>query len=387
MRFTDAVLHHHRRAGLAMAGLAMAALALPGLLITTAATASASPASTLTARTTAGATTHTAKPAPARPSTSPGAATGTAIPAKPQGRHENRPLTPWTVTLTATPNLLWPTQYTTLTATASTNVGPTPYYLRIYDLTAGTYIVTCATGTTCTTPVTQPAPTTHLYEAVISYSSASYPPAGQQAASGETGVSWQGTDLTLAASPATVAVGATSTLTATTSQNIGPSPFWTEIFDTTTGTMIAACGYGTTCTATITQPAATTHAYIAYLSANSTAYPPASIQETSTLSFITWSNLGWQVSLSAPASTYGSETVTATASGNVLPTPYYIEIFNQNGTRLAESGSGTTCTATFTPTTAGSNLVAFISSYSTTFPPPGIVATSNEITSYLRIIP
>jgi hypothetical protein len=74
-------------------------------------------------------------------------------------------------------------------------------------------------------------------------------------------------------------------------------------------------------------------------------------------------------------------------SGNVGPTPYYIEIFNETGTRLAVCGSGSTCSATFTPSYAGSNLVAFISGNSAAFPPPAIVASSSVITSYLRIIP
>jgi hypothetical protein len=271
--------------------------------------------------------------------------------------------------------------------TASSDVGPTPYYLRIYDVTAGAYVVTCGTGTTCSAPVTQPVPATHYYVAVVSYASTGYPPAGEQAVSSEIGVVWHGVSLTLGASHPTVPVGASSTLTATTSEDIGPSPFWTEIFDVTTGTRVAVCGYGTTCSATVSQAAAATHEYVAYLSANSAAYPPPSIQETSLLSFITWSNLGWRVSLSAPSGTYGSETVTATTNANVGPTPYYIEIFNETGVLLAVCGSGTSCSATFTPSYAGSDLVAFVTSYSTAFPPAGIVASSNVATTYLRIIP
>jgi hypothetical protein len=360
----------------------MAALALPGLLVASAATAAASPVARV-----APAATQSGKPVPVRPPSSRGAGIGASIPAKPHGLRGNSLPSTWTVSLTASPNLLWPTQYSTLTATASADVGPTPYYLRIYDQTAGAYVVTCATGTTCSTSVTQPTPTTHYYVAVVSYASTGYPPSGEQAVSGEAGVVWHGVSLTLAASQATVPVGAASTLTATTSQDIGPSPFWTEIFDVTTGTRIAVCGYGTVCSATVSQAAATTHSYIAYLSADSTAYPPPGIQETSLLSFVTWSNLGWRVSLSAPAGTFGSETVTATANGDVGPTPYYIEIFNETGTRLAACGSGSTCSVTFTPSYAGSNLVAFISGASTVLPPSSIVASSNVVTSYLRIIP
>ena len=211
MRFADVVRHSHR-----VAGLAVAALALPGLLLASAAAASASPltatAASAPARVAAAAT-QAGKPVPVRPPSSPGAGIGASIPAKPHGLRENSPLTTWTVTLTASPNLLWPTQYSNLTATANMDVGPTPYYLRVYDQTAGAYVVTCATGTTCSTSVTQPTPTTHYYVAVVSYASAGYPPSGEQAVSGEAGVVWHGVSLALAASQATVPVGAASTLT------------------------------------------------------------------------------------------------------------------------------------------------------------------------------
>jgi hypothetical protein len=363
------------------ARLALTVLAVPGMIMAVTVSAAASPAS---APPTAA---RSAKPVPTRPPSSPGAGIGAAIPAKPHRSGGARPLTAWTVTLTASPNLLWPTQYSTLTATASMNVGPTPYYLRIYDETAHAYVVTCGTGTTCSASVTQPTPATHYYIAVVSDASAAYPPGGDQAASSDVGVVWHGVYLSLSASPTTLPAGGASTLTATTSSDIGPSPFWTEIYDATTQTRLAVCGFGTSCSATVSQSAATTHEYIAYLSSNSAAYPPTGIQETSPLSFVTWSNLGWRVSLSAPSATFGNETVTATANGNVGPTPYYIEIFDETGTRLAECGSGSACSVTFPPSYSGSNLAAFISGYSTTLPPAGIVASSNIVTSYLRIIP
>ncbi|HEY4854185.1 MAG TPA: hypothetical protein VII22_25645, partial [Streptosporangiaceae bacterium] len=180
--------------------LALALLALPVMIVAGTISAAASPAPT------APVGAHIGKPVPVRPPSSPGAGLGAAIPAKPHHAREVAPLTAWSVSLTASPNWLWPTQYSTLTATANMNVGPTPYYLRIYDETAGAYVVTCATGTTCSVPVTQPTPTTHYYIAVVSYASSGYPPGGEQAASGTVGVVWQGVYLSLSASPTTVPV-------------------------------------------------------------------------------------------------------------------------------------------------------------------------------------
>jgi hypothetical protein len=97
----------------------------------------------------------------------------------------------WTVTLAASPTGLLPGQYSTLTATANMNVGPTPYYLRIYDETTGEYVATCGTGTTCSTSVTQPAPATDDYIALVSDASALYPPGSEQAGSAVVPVVWR----------------------------------------------------------------------------------------------------------------------------------------------------------------------------------------------------
>src|ERR1039457_4936648 len=174
------------------ARLALAAFAVPGLLAAGAMSAAASSApapaaanqAAATGPTTTGAATHAGKRGPTRPATiSPGAGLGAAIPAKPHRAAGARSLAAWTVSLTDSINWLWPTQYSTLTATTNVNVGPTPYYLRIYDETANAYVVTCATGTTCAVPVTQQTPATHYYVAVVSDPSASYPPGSVQATS------------------------------------------------------------------------------------------------------------------------------------------------------------------------------------------------------------
>src|SRR5580698_4029864 len=137
-----------RSARTGLAALALAGIVVPGLALAGAASASASPATAAAA--------HASKPVPPPPPPStPGAGLGTAIPAKRHRATVPRPGTAgWTVTLTASPDPQWPTEYSTLTATTNMNVGPTPYYLRIYDQTAQAWVITCGTGTTCTAPVT-----------------------------------------------------------------------------------------------------------------------------------------------------------------------------------------------------------------------------------------
>ena len=361
--------------------LALMLLALSGLVMAGTASAAASPGPTPSA------SAHVAKPVPVRPPSSPGAGIGTAIPAKPHPAGAVHPLAAWSVTLTASSTYLWPTTYSTLTAAANQDVDPTLYYLRIYDETARAYVITCAHGTTCTIPVTQPTPTHHSYTAFVALNSASYPPDGAQARSSEVGVDWRGVGLTLSADRTTTRLGTVSQLAATTSADIGPSPFWIEIYDATTGTRLASEPDGTQAFALVVQHLATTHKFVAYLSSNSTTYPPPGIQETSPITFVTWSNLGWTVSLSAAPGTFGSEPVTATTNADVGPTPYDIEIFDEAGNRLAACGSGSSCSVNFTPSYDGSNLVAFVSPYSATFPPDGVIASSNTVTTTLRIIP
>jgi hypothetical protein len=59
--------------------------------------------------------------------------------------------------------------------------------------------------------------------------------------------------VSLAASSSYAALGQPVTLTATTNTDVGPTPYYITIYSETTGADLATCGYGTTCTATVTQ--------------------------------------------------------------------------------------------------------------------------------------
>jgi hypothetical protein len=288
------------------------------------------------------------------------------------------PPPPWTTTISATPQTLWPTQNSTIVVTANGDVGPTPYYIRIYDTTTSTptLLASCGTGTTCSVSVTRPTPAVGNFQGKLTDFAGNVVPGSQ---SGTVAVNWQGVTLSLAASPTTLNPNQPSTLTATSSLDIGPSPFYVLIYDTTTNTRVATCGFGTTCSATVVQPSGT-HCYVAELAANTN--PATQIQATSNLACVTWSSAGWRISLSANPSpfTFGTTLLTANVNANVGPTPYYIEIFNENGTRVAICGSGTSCSATVTPAfPPGSDYIAFVSDSSSTFPPGNIQASSNVV--------
>jgi hypothetical protein len=184
----------------------------------------------------------------------------------------------------------------------------------------------------------------------------------------------------VAASSNTTSVGASVTLTVTADQDIGPTPYYLEIFDVTTGGRVVACGFGTTCSGNVSQSAATTHKYVGYLASGlEGTNPPSGVVSTSAFTFVTWNNLGYRVSVPVQVTCFephGSAVITATTNIDVGPTPYWIEIFNQAGTRLAVCGSGTTCTGSASCGTVGA-YYGFISSNSTSFPPAGIQASSN----------
>ncbi|MCK9893606.1 hypothetical protein MXD60_03210 [Frankia sp. AgB32] len=301
-----------------------------------------------------------------------------------KARHAVGPAVAYHVSLAASPSSLWPTQYSTLTARSSGDVGPTPYWISIVDVATHTYLARCGSGTVCTASVTRPSATAASYQAYVSAypTDGIVPPGAVQATSQPVTVSWHSTSLTLSTNATTLPLGRAATLVATTGDDVGPSPFYIEIFDTTTGGRLTYCGFGTSCTATVSQPTATTHSFVAHVAPYGTTAPPAGAIATSTTSYITWSPLGHQISLTvAPRSIISpTATLTATSTIDVGPTPYFIEILNQRtGALVTICGTGTSCVATVSLGSGSTPFIAFIAPYSSALPPAGAVANSNRL--------
>ncbi|GAA1548536.1 hypothetical protein GCM10009827_081070 [Dactylosporangium maewongense] len=332
-----------------------------------------------------------AKPLPAAPSHGPNVQLGTGLPVKPAVPQRQSTLAAgWQVSLNVPgmaptsegvmTSVFWVTQNAHITATANQDVGPTPYYIRIYR--NSTQFAICGTGTTCSVDATSSVIDSAWFSADISDAAgnkivASNPPFVL--------VDWHSTTVGLSTSQTTTSIGSAVTLTATTAFDVGPSPFYTQIFDLTTGARVQICGTGTSCSVSIAQSSATTHRYRAFVSHNSATFPLPAVQATSLINWVTWSNSGLRVSLTAPVFTQTTETVTATANSSVTPTPWYIEIFDADtGVRIAFCGNGSVCSLTgYTPPTPNvdTHLIAFISSLSTAFPPANIQASSNVVTT------
>jgi hypothetical protein len=130
----------------------------------------------------------------------------------------------------------------------------------------------------------------------------------------------------------------------------------------------------------VSQSAATTHAYVGYLASGlEGANPPSGVVSTSVNTFVTWNNLGYRVSVPVEVACFephGFAIITATANIDVGPTPYFIEIYNQAGTRISVCSSGSTCQGGGSCGSVGA-YYGFISFSSISFPPAGIQASSN----------
>src|SRR5260370_7648284 len=89
------------------------------------------------------------------------------------------------------------------------------------------------------------------------------------------------TNLTLSAYPNAVAPGAYSTLTADAhAYDDGPTPWFLEISDASTGASVPICGTATPCSASVSQRPPTPHSYIAYIPSYTTTTPPTRIHPT-----------------------------------------------------------------------------------------------------------
>ncbi|WP_031525317.1 hypothetical protein [Streptomyces sp. NRRL F-5123] len=172
----------------------------------------------------------------------------------------------------------------TLSAYSSFDVAPTAYYIQIWDLTAHTLLVSCPSGNTCSVNVTQSASTTHSFVGTVALSAASYPPAGIQSTSAVNYVAW----VSGFAPYYSVSMSALSqtfppyngVLTATSTTDVGPTAYYIEIFDVTTGTLIAQCGTGTQCVATVSY-ADTAHTHVAFISGSGSSLPPPTVRAAS----------------------------------------------------------------------------------------------------------
>ena len=155
----------------------------------------------------------------------------------------------------------------------------------------------------------------------------------------------------------TVPIGQAVTLTATTDQDVRYTPYYIDVYDTTTGTLMNECSFGVSCPISVAQSVASTHIYVGYVAAwdpntgvpNSA--PPPQIQGTSAeADYITWTNSGYQISLSGPDSVPAGKGGTYFATTNAsVPPGDSIQIYNETTGRALKNCSSSPCVVSYQP--------------------------------------
>jgi len=232
------------------------------------------------------ATASPGKPSPSATAASAIAPAGTAVPRKPSGIHADATscadefVILWSFTSSAT---TVPTgSYVRLTATMTCDIGPTPYFVQIFDTTTRQPVATCGAGTSCSVTLTQSAASTHNYVAYLDYYSSTYPPLIAPEQSLNTYVTWEapqnGFTISLSG-PASVQ--GSGTYTAYVNQDVGPTQYWIEIFNETTGRRLGSCIKGTQCSVTFDPAGNPGDDLVAFVCDLDTGLPPAATQASS----------------------------------------------------------------------------------------------------------
>lgn len=73
----------------------------------------------------------------------------------------------WSVSLTASASEVFDGESVTFTATTNADVGPTPWFITIEDLSLPGSVEECGSGTTCSVTWTFDSPTTVVFQALV----------------------------------------------------------------------------------------------------------------------------------------------------------------------------------------------------------------------------
>jgi hypothetical protein len=239
-----------------------------------------------------------------------------------------------------------------LTATASSNVGPTPYSIRIIESGTDDQVASCGSGTECFYSVSigweeNEHPTNRSYRAEVSAGTE-----GERTISDEVTITVERDtfDISLSSTYSSVQVPESFTLTAKTGREVGPTPYSIRIIESGTGTQVASCGSGAECSTTIGTSwsenlEARARSFYAVVSSSSYTLEESNNISVAVMPFFFTVSLSLTYSRTEGS---GSEaktwyTATATTNRNVGPTPYWIRI--KDGNTIVDScGGGTECT-------------------------------------------
>jgi hypothetical protein len=177
-----------------------------------------------------------------------------------------------------------------VTPIAGSSAGGTTLAVSGSGFSAGATVTVAgvpATNVTVTSPTAltavAPAGTTTGDVSVTTANGTSAPTVGDQFTHT---LATNGYAITLSSSASRPAVGGAVTLTATANQDLGPTPYFYSIVDTTTGQVLATNGSGRVLTVTVTQNDPTTKRYVAQIDIHG----HAPLQAVATPQVVTWAN-------------------------------------------------------------------------------------------------
>ncbi|HEX4221317.1 MAG TPA: hypothetical protein VHZ97_03075 [Pseudonocardiaceae bacterium] len=308
------------------------------------------------------------------------------------------PASAFTINLTASASSVLVGQPVNFTATTNIPVNGTGNVITIWAESLGEpdrLLATCNSGTACAATDVYWSEDGANYYAYVAPPSSGVPTNWVAINQTLVGAHWSPIVIEdFTASATTVPAGrGTTLLTTTLYEDPGPTPFWVEVFDVTTRSILVKCKAGTTCLATAAIPIAATEQYTAYVTTDSSGnFPPSGhVEESSKPAYVTWSSAAYQVSLSGPSivSAPGPTPLTVTTNRNPSLDGYAIEVFDTStGAYVGGCSSGTTCNVNATESIYGViDYVAFVAPFGTSLPPANTQASSNVVRVLLRPIP
>ena len=240
----------------------------------------------------------------------------------------------------------------TLTATLDRDVGPTPYSVAIIDDDTGSSVGGCGSGTSCTVTVgtsysaDNANPRTRHFHAEVTGSGGPYGPSGQVSVE----IRRFNFDVSLASDKSAVTVPDSFTLTATLDRDVGPTPYSVQIVDDDTGSSVGGCSSGTTCRVTVGSSYSDDNANPRTRHFHAEVVGSGGPYGRSGQVGVAIERFDFDVSLASDRSAVtvpDSFTLTATLDRDVGPTPYSVQIVDDDtGSSVGGCGSGTTCQIT-----------------------------------------
>lgn len=234
----------------------------------------------------------------------------------------------------------------------SGDIGPTPYYLMIFDESNHTSIAVCGSGTDCSATVSESVAVNDTFMGyVASYCNVgcTEPPPGEQSQTVAQNVTWLSTSIT--ASQGYTAAGDPVTLTATDNTINHTTNISLTVYEEPSGMPVFACDQGphtgdSTCSGTVMQTTGTSNSYraVAEDETNSATQADTKVQSADT-------NVTWlQLSLTSDSGYVRDSNATnlvASVNSDVGPSPYYVSLYDVTSSpkELAVCGAGLRCSA------------------------------------------